>query len=63
MKICRKCQKRQPLENYHLNNTSKDGRKWICKDCYNKKYEGRSGRKTKGEFLVDDIARTAFVWP
>ena len=34
-KICRKCRKEKELEDFHLDRSRKDGRKYICKECLN----------------------------
>lgn len=36
-KICRKCQKKKPLSEFHLDSSSKDGHKNICKKCLSKR--------------------------
>lgn len=41
MKICKKCKKEHPIENFHRHKGFADGRRCTCKDCaneYQKKY-------------------------
>jgi len=33
MKICNKCKKLKSIEEFHIDNSKKDGRKPICKEC------------------------------
>ena len=45
-KICGKCNKLKDLEDFHLDNSNKDGRQGTCKAC-RKKYNAKSPRGGK----------------
>ena len=54
MKICVKCRKNKPLDEFALNKKSKDGRSYICKKCHRKyvtEYYKLNPRKSKNGSL------------
>lgn len=46
-KECRRCGKLLPLNNFHIDNSKKDGRKNICKSCLSKKKVNHSSKIDK----------------
>lgn len=40
MKRCCTCKKQKKKDEFHKNNSSKDGYHWVCKLCHNKKQRG-----------------------
>ena len=56
-KVCKRCGREFPLEQFPLNHKAKDGRQSVCKECDSKaKREGRWGKKTAH---VEEVA----LWP
>ena len=52
-KICSKCQRELPIENFHLCNQKKDGRTTHCKECYNK-YWKEYYNKNKARYVIKE---------
>lgn len=56
MKTCNKCHKTKPLEDFHNNKTTKDGRAYWCKECTNKDYKdyyhNRGGKEANGRISM-----------
>jgi hypothetical protein len=58
-KICRKCERELPIEEFHADPSKKDGKKWACRDCvrsYNKTYneENRDRNNERGRKYYSD---------
>jgi hypothetical protein len=47
LKHCGKCDADKPLDEFHNNKTTKDGKAWVCKGCM-KKYWGKPKEETRG---------------
>jgi hypothetical protein len=49
-KKCRSCESTKPLEDFHRNRQSKDGRKGVCKECVCRKERNGRSCQARDEF-------------
>ena len=57
-KVCKRCGKEKPLEEFHKNSASKDGRALYCRECANMKWKTEYGyeyKKRKVHAYTKDI--------
>lgn len=56
-KICRKCGRELPTENFYKNHTCKDGFDTICKDCknaYQKEWQKKNKEKKNAQKIANE---------
>jgi len=47
-KTCCRCKEEKPFTDFSIVNKNKDGRRGMCKECVNEKYNWRNREKTIG---------------